>query len=54
LNLDGDVEWTSPQLAVDGIRVEPISEDTLSGEAEHDPPGDRRPFRMRTEDGQPT
>jgi hypothetical protein len=54
LNLDGDVVWTSPQLAVDGIRVELISEDILSGEAEHDPPGDWRPFRIRTEDGQPT
>jgi hypothetical protein len=54
LNLDGDVVWTSPQLAVDGIRVELISEDTLSGEAEHDPPGDWRPFRIRTDDGRPT
>jgi hypothetical protein len=54
LDLDGIVVWTSPQLAVDGIRVELIEEDVLSGEAEHDPPGDWRPFRIRTNDGQPT
>ena len=53
LSLGGEVVWTSPQLAVDGVRVELISDQTLSGEAEHDPPGDWRPFRIRVTDGQP-
>jgi hypothetical protein len=41
-------------IGVDGIRVELISEDTISGEAEYDPPGDWHPFRIRTGDGQQT
>jgi hypothetical protein len=53
LDLDGDVVWTSPQLAIDGIRLELIDDESISGEAEHDPPGDWRPFRIRVSDGKP-
>jgi len=53
LTLDGDVEWVSPQIAVDGVRVETITDETVSGEAEHDPPGGWRPFRLRARDGRP-
>ena len=53
LNLEGQVVWTSPQLAVDGIRLELIGEELISGEAEHDSPGDWRPFRIRVADGRP-
>jgi hypothetical protein len=53
LDLDGNVLWTSPQLAVDGVRVELITDEHVSGEAERDPPGDWRPFRLRASDGRP-
>lgn len=53
LDLAGDVVWTSPQLAIDGIRLELIDDESISGEAEHDPPGDWRPFRIRVSDGKP-
>ena len=53
LDLGGNVLWTSPQLAVDGVRIELITDEHVSGEAEHDPPGDWRPFRLRASDGRP-
>ena len=53
LDLDGNVLWTSPQLAVDGVRIELITDEHVSGEAEHDAPGDWRPFRLRAPDGRP-
>ena len=53
LDLGGNVLWTSPQLAVDGVRIELITDEHVAGEAERDPPGDWRPFRLRASDGQP-
>ena len=53
LDLDGNVLWTSSQLAVGGVRIELITDDIVTGEAEHDPPGDWRPFRLRASDGRP-
>lgn len=35
LDLTGDVVWTSPQLAIDGMRLELIDDESISGEAEH-------------------
>jgi hypothetical protein len=53
LDEDGTVRWTSPQIAVDGIRVELINDDLVAGEAEHDPPGGWRPFQLDARDGTP-
>jgi hypothetical protein len=53
LDLDGKVLWTSPQLGIDGVRIELINDDVITGEAEHDPAGDWRPFRLRASDGRP-
>jgi hypothetical protein len=49
----GVVRWTSPQIAVDGVRVELITDDEVAGEADEDPPGGWRPFRLDARDGTP-
>jgi len=47
----GEVVWCNEEVAVDGIRIDTISEGVISGDAEHDPPGDWRPFRVDLETG---
>jgi hypothetical protein len=51
IDLSGNVVWTSPAVAVDGVTIESVGPDVISGAGEHDPPGDWRPFRIRTTDG---
>lgn len=51
LDLSGAVVWTSPPIGVDGVIVESIGPDFISGVGEYDPPGDWRPFRIRVNDG---
>ncbi len=53
LDLGGNVLWTSPQLAIDGVRIELITDEHVTGEGEWDPPGGWRPFRLRASDGKP-
>jgi hypothetical protein len=53
LDADGAVRWTSPQIAVDGVRVELVTDDVVMGEADEDPPGGWRPFQLDARDGTP-
>lgn len=53
VDAEGAVRWTSPQIAVDGVRVEMVTDEEIVGEADEDPPGGWRPFRLRAEDGAP-
>jgi hypothetical protein len=53
VDADGAVRWTSPQIAVDGVRIELLTDDLVSGEADEDPPGGWRPFQLDARDGSP-
>ena len=51
VDADGTVRWTSPQIAVDGVRVELVTDDLVAGEADEEPPGGWRPFQLDARDG---
>jgi hypothetical protein len=53
VDADGTVQWTSPQIAVDGVRIELLTDDVVAGEADEDPPGGWRPFQLDARDGSP-
>ncbi|MEZ5901320.1 MAG: hypothetical protein R3D51_17715 [Hyphomicrobiaceae bacterium] len=46
LNRNGELLWRSVEIAVDGITISKIEDDTIAGDAEHDPPGRWRPFTL--------
>jgi hypothetical protein len=48
---DRTILWTSDHLAVDGVVVRDPGPPIIRGIAEHDPPGDWRPFAIFAADG---
>lgn len=42
----GEVSWIAKDIALDGIVVTDVDTDTISGNAEWDPPGGWRPFKL--------
>jgi hypothetical protein len=53
LDQRGAVKWTTRNLGLDGVIVDGIEEDTISGRGECDPPGGWRPFRLSLATGLP-
>jgi len=47
----GTVIWENAALAIDGIRIDRIQGDEISGSGEWDPPGGWRPFAISLADG---
>jgi hypothetical protein len=48
---DGERIWRSPELGIDGVIVHGVSDGVIEGDAEHDPPGGWRPFRILVSSG---
>ena len=46
LNPRGEVDWENAEVAVDGVTVEDVVDGVIRGDAEMDPPGGWRPFRV--------
>jgi hypothetical protein len=53
LRLDdrGSVVWENSSLAIDGVIIERIQDDEISGSGEWDPPGGWQPFTISLTDG---
>jgi hypothetical protein len=53
LRLDsrGSVVWENDDLAIDGVEIDSIHDDEISGRGEWDPPGGWRPFTISLIDG---
>jgi hypothetical protein len=45
------MQWMSDELGLDGVIVQEIDGEFISGEGEWDPPGDWRPFRVKVVSG---
>ena len=48
---DGSLQWISEKLGFDGVVVNDVTDGTISGDGEWDPPGGWRPFRISLDDG---
>lgn len=48
---NGQLEWASETLGIDGVVIEEIEEQVIRGAGEYDPPGGWKKFEVRTEDG---
>jgi len=48
---DGSVRWRSEALGVDGVLVDDVTGNLVTGRAEHDPPGGWRPFLLALDTG---
>ncbi|HET7232169.1 MAG TPA: hypothetical protein VFJ16_19335 [Longimicrobium sp.] len=46
LNRRGEVDWENAGVAVDGVTIEDVRDGVITGDAEWDPPGGWRPFRV--------
>lgn len=51
LNPRCELVWARNDMAIDGVLVQRVEDGVIIGEAEWDPPGDWRPFRVRLADG---
>jgi len=51
LNPRGEVEWENAAVAVDGVIVDDVYDGVITGDAEWDPPGGWRPFRVELATG---
>ena len=51
LNVDGTIAWTSDVVGIDGVVVNDVLGDVVTGEGEWDPPEGWRRFRLRLADG---
>lgn len=45
--------WESKEIAVDGVIISNVDDDTITGDGEWDPPGGWRPFALNLATGQP-
>jgi hypothetical protein len=53
LNPDGTLMWRRDGCAMDGILIDRVDGDAITGSAQWDPPDDWRPFKLSLETGQP-
>ena len=44
---NGSLQWRFDKLGIDGVVVNDVTDGTISGDGEWDPPGGWRPFRIR-------
>jgi hypothetical protein len=52
ISQSGAVSWVARDMAVDGIVVTQVDLESISGNAEWDPPGGWKPFKLRKETGE--
>jgi hypothetical protein len=52
LNQAGEVVWMNSDLAIDGLEVDTIDGEIISGRGDWDPPGGWRSFRIRLDTGE--
>lgn len=52
LNPDGSVRWTARYVGLDGVAIDRIEGDIISGNGEWDPPGGERPFEVSLSTGE--
>jgi hypothetical protein len=52
LQPDGELAWSTGVLGIDGVQLGQVVGNTIEGEAEWDPPGGWRPFRVDLRSGE--
>lgn len=52
IDKDGTLQWTSDVLGIDGVVVGDVSDGTIHGDGEWDPPGGWIPFSVHLDSGQ--